>query len=202
MHTACCLLLRASLLVLVAGCASQEKVGEAVHAINQAFQAEYERILDERGSRAFKVPRGRAFVALHASLSRLGMRVADHDPEAGTLTVVAPAPRPLDADEWRRAAEADTPLMQKIVCPIVGDMTCQFIRFEPEGLEIVINATVLAAAAGCEVTLTTRMREVAPPRSGIPRREYPPPSSVRIALDKIWAQFDRELAEQERRGAR
>lgn len=199
---ACCALLRVSLLLLIAGCATQEQVGEAVHAINRAFQAEYERILDERGVRVFKVSRGRAFVALHAALSQLGMRVADQDPEAGTLTVTARAPQPLSADEWRRAVEADTPLMHKIVCPIVGDMACQRIKFEPEGLEIVINATVLAVNAGSEVSLTTRMRQVAPPPSGMPRREYPPPSAVRVALDNIWAQFDRELAEQERRGAR
>jgi hypothetical protein len=38
-----------------------------------------------------------------------------------------------------------------------------------------------------------RMRETAPPPSGMPRREYPPPSAVRMGLDKIWREVDREL---------
>jgi hypothetical protein len=37
------------------------------------------------------------------------------------------------------------------------------------------------------------MREVAPPKSGMPRREYLPPSAVRMGLDKIWTEFEREL---------
>jgi len=72
-------------------------------------------------------------------------------------------------------------------------MAADFISFEPEGLLTVINATTVDSAGGCEVSLTMRMREVAPPKSGMPRREYPPPTAVRIGLDKIWAQFEQEL---------
>jgi hypothetical protein len=38
-----------------------------------------------------------------------------------------------------------------------------------------------------------RMREVAAPKSGLPRREYPPPTALRAGLDKIWAALEREL---------
>ena len=30
--------------------------------------------------------------------------------------------------------------------------------------------------------------------TGLPRREYPPPTGLRIGLDKIWSALDRELA--------
>jgi hypothetical protein len=68
-----------------------------------------------------------------------------------------------------------------------------FVRFEPDGLEVVINATVLPVAAGTEVSLTVRTREVRPPPSGIPRREYVLPSAVNMGIDKIWAAMDSEL---------
>jgi hypothetical protein len=175
---------------------------EAFSRLNRAFQQDYERILNERGVRSFQARRSEAFDALHAGLTRLGMIVESRDPDAGTLTVAAPAPRPLSADEWRRTIEADLPMMQMILCPQLGESYCRAIKFEPDDYVIVINATVLGTAkGGSEVSLTTRMREIAP-RPGMPRREYPPPTGVRMALDKIWAQFDRELAEQERRGAR
>lgn len=186
-------------LLFVAGCPDQGQVREAIVAVNTVFQAEYERVLDEHGTRIYKVPQGRVFVALHAALARLGMKVVDQDPQAGTMTVSAPAPRPLDLDEWQRAAAADTPLMHKTVCPIIGNIACQQIRFEPEGLDIVINATVLPVAGGTEVSLTTRMRQIAEPKSGMPRREYPPPTGVRMALDKMWRQLASELAEQDKR---
>lgn len=171
-----------------------EQVFKAFTAVNRAFQEEYERILDERGVRTVPVRRSDAFDALSAGLVRLGMIVESRDPDAGTLTVAAPAPRPLDADEWRRAAAADLPLMQRIMCPILGDRYCQSIQFEPDGLVIVINATVLATAGGgAEILLTTRMREIEEARSKLPRREYPPPTGVRMALDKIWTRFEQAL---------
>ena len=69
----------------------------------------------------------------------------------------------------------------------------EFINFEPQGLLVVINGTTLDSPGGSEISLTMRLREVAPPPSGMPRREYPPPTGVRLGLDKIWAQFEQEL---------
>jgi hypothetical protein len=39
-----------------------------------------------------------------------------------------------------------------------------------------------------------RMREVAPPKQNLPRRDYPPPTALKIGLDKLWATVDQELA--------
>ena len=72
-------------------------------------------------------------------------------------------------------------------------MRGNLIRFEPEGLEIVINGTTLPARSGTEISLTVRLREVKPPQSGMPRRDYAPPSAVRMGLDKIWRNFEQEL---------
>ena len=127
------------------------------------------------------------------------MIVESRDPDVGILTVAAPAPRPLSIDEWRRTIQSDLPMMASILCPILGPY-CTTIKFEPDDYVIVINATVLATpSGGSEVSLTTRMREIAP-RPGMPRRDYPPPTAVRTALDKIWAAFDQALAEQQRGG--
>lgn len=176
---------------------SKEKVGEAFTRLNTALKDAYERIIKERGTRTITAPRAVAFDALSAALTRLGMIVENRDPDLGFLAVAAPAPRPLDAGEWRTTVLSDQPLMASILCPVLGE-SCKTIRFEPDDFVIVINATVRALDADrCEVSLTTRMREIAP-RPGMPRREYPPPTGVQMALDKIWAQFDRALAERRR----
>lgn len=182
----------AAAMLAAAGCVTQEEKRDATLAVNRAFQVDYERILAERGVRSYKVKKTDAFVALHAALSRLGMRVESQEPEVGYLNVYAPAPVPLNAQEWQQAAQADLPKIRAIARPHIG-MAADFISFEPEGLLIVINATTVDVPGGTEVSLTMRMREVAPPRSGMPRREYPPPTGVRIGLDKIWGQFEDEL---------
>lgn len=174
------------------------QVNEALTRLNKVFQDAYERILDERGSRTDPAGRTNAFDALESALRKLGMIVESRDSDAGTLTVAAPAPRPLSADEWRRVVEADGPLMAGVLCPTLGEY-CRQIRFEPEDYVIVINATVLGAANNASrISLTTRMREIVP-RPGVPRRDYPPPTGVRMALDKIWAAYDRERATQPKR---
>lgn len=176
-----------------------EQIHQAFTSLNEKFRVEYERALNEKGVRTIPADRALAFDALNAGLIRLGMIVESRDSDVGILTVAAPAPRPLSSDEWRRTIQSDLPMMASILCPILGPY-CTTIKFEPDDYVIVINATVLATpAGGSEIALTTRMREIAP-RPGVPRRDYPPPTAVRTALDKIWAAFDQALAEQQRGG--
>jgi hypothetical protein len=171
------------------------QLNEALVQLNQKFKEAYERILQERGTRTDTAARPVAFEALDSALRRLGMIVESRDADAGTLTVAAPAPRPLNADEWRRVVQEDGPMMAAILCPKLGEY-CRQIRFEPDDYVIVINAIVLPASnKGSRISLTTRMREIVD-RPGVPRREYPPPSGVRYALDKIWAEYERARAMQ------
>ena len=183
----------AAFVILFAGCApSDPAIRDAINEVNREFRREYETILTEKGTRVYKVSQAEAYDAVRVSLARLGMTVETQDPVLGFVNVYAPAPRPLTREEWNRAAETELPHLHKIICPIVGP-TCTFVKFEPEGLEVVISATLVSVPGGTEVSYTARMREVAPPRSGIPRREYLPPTAVRMGLDKMWAELEREF---------
>lgn len=187
-----CVVLALALCASLGGCVTDTQKHSAITEVNDAFRRDYEQILNEKGTRTYPVRQSQAFAALRNALTRLGMHVVDESPEIGYLNVSAPAPRPLDAAEWRKAAEVDLPKMREIAARHVG-VVGHLVRFEPEGLDIVINATALPASAGSEISLTMRMRETAPPVSGMPRREYPPPTAVRMGLDKIWTEIDREL---------
>ena len=177
---------------LAAGCVTTEQKAAAVNDINYEFRMEYEGILLEKGTRTYNVPRNSAFAAMRGALTRIGMAIADESPEIGYVSTRGPAPLPLDAPEWRVAAERDLPRARELISRHVG-MLANLFNFEPEGLDVIINATALEVRGGTEVSFTVRMRETAPPRSGIPRREYLPPSAVRMGLDKIWREIDRDL---------
>jgi hypothetical protein len=177
---------------LVQGCATDEQKRDAINDVNAEFRVQYERILADRGTRVYRTSLDDAFPALRTALARVGMRVQDQSPGIGYLSVVGPAPAPLTATEWKVAADQDLPKLREIAAKHVG-LLSQFVAFEPEGLEVIINATALEVRNGLEISLTARMREVAPPKSGMPRREYLPPSAVRMGLDKIWTEFEREL---------
>jgi len=183
----------ALLALLAAGCMTQDKVRDAIVEVNTVFRTQYESILAQKGTRVFAVNKDAAFPGVRAAMFQLGMHLESQDAGLGYLNFSAPAPRPLNLQEWREVAQADLPMMRDIAARHVGLIPSWFISFEPEGLEIVINATVIPAGAASEVSLTMRMRQVTPPPSGMPRREYAPPTGVHKGLDKIWAQIEHEL---------
>ncbi|CAN5266410.1 hypothetical protein BH11PSE10_BH11PSE10_19150 [soil metagenome] len=180
------------LCMLLSGCAGDQQKISAISAVNEGFRVEYEKLLAQRGTRVYKVPRAEAFVALRVALATLGMRTEQQDVSLGHLAVAAAAPLPLTDAEWRAASEMDLPLLRRLIEPHVG-IAANFVTFEPQGLEVVINASVLEGARGTEVSLTVRLREIAPPRSGWPRREYVAPRLISVGLDKIFGALEREL---------
>jgi hypothetical protein len=176
----------------LAGCASDAQKITAINALNEGFRIEYEKLLADKGARVYRLGRNDAFVSMRVALAELGMKTEQQDLSLGHLAVAAKAPLPLTDDEWRRASEADLPLLRRLIEPHVG-AAASFVQFEPQGLEVVINATFIEVPAGTEVSLTVRLREIAPPRSGWPRREYVSPHVLGLGIEKIFGAFEREL---------
>jgi len=179
--------------LILAACVSQETKRDAINAINAAFKADYEAALASDGARTFKQPPGITFDAVNAALTRLGLVIEQRKPEIGFIAAEAPAPLPLDRSEWDRAAKVDLPRARAILERHIGPLA-ELFTFEPEGLDIVITATVNETSGGSEASFTMRMREISPPKQDLPRREYPPPTAARMGLEKIWKTVDLELA--------
>ncbi len=185
-------LLAGGMAFALSGCVSApEKIG-AIEAVNAGFRIEYERILAEVGTRRVALPRRDALLALRVALAGLGLHTEAQDLELGLLVCAGPAPRPLSEAEWAQASALDTPFLHRLIEPHVG-IAANFVQFEPQGLDVLISATVIGQGASSEVSLTVRLRETAPPRSGWPRREYVAPNILRAGLAKIWDAFEREV---------
>ena len=176
----------------LAGCMSQEVKRDAINDINRAFKEDYEAILARKGTHFARAGTGETFDATAAALVSLGMELRQQSRGLGFINADAAAPLPLSRSEWDRAGAADLPRAREILSRHVGPAALLF-NFEPEGLDVVITATIIDVRGGSEVSLTMRMREVSPPKSGLPRREYPPPSALQVGLDKIWGALEREL---------
>ena len=78
--------------VLAGGCVTEEQIIGALNDVNQDFRLEYERILLEKGTRVYRVPRGAAYAALQGALGRVGMQIADQSADIGYLSASGPAP--------------------------------------------------------------------------------------------------------------
>jgi hypothetical protein len=178
---------------LLPGCLERSQLIKAAEAVSESFRVDYERTLKERGTRVYPRRRDDAIYRLRSAALSLGMRIESYDLDLGYVRFSGPAPQPLNLREWGEVADADQPKMRAIVEPFLGPVAKWAVPFETEGLDIVINATAVPVDGGSEVSLSMRMREVKPPPSGFPRREYPPPTGVSMGLDKIWAAIDREM---------
>jgi hypothetical protein len=178
--------------IALAGCVSQETKRDAINDINRAFKEEYEAILARKGAHFANVDTGTTFDATAAVLVSLGMEIRQQSRGLGFINADAAAPLPLTRTEWDRAGNADLPRARDLLRRHVG-VLAEFFSFEPDGLDTVITATIIEARGGSEVSLTMRLREVAPPKSGLPRREYPPPSALQYGLEKIWSALELEL---------
>jgi hypothetical protein len=184
--------------ITLAGCVSQEAKRDAINDINRAWKEEYEAILARNGTHFARVGPGETFDATVAALVGLGMEIRQQSRGLGFINADAAAPLPLTRSEWDRAGAADLPRARDLLRRHVG-LLAEVFNFEPEGLDTVITTTIIESRGGSEVSLTMRLREVAPPKSGLPRREYPPPSALQLGLDKIWSALERELAARARR---
>jgi hypothetical protein len=175
----------------LAGCVSQDTKRNAINDINAEFKVQYEANLKENGSRVVGGGAGAAHEAMVAALQQQGMVVKQQSRDLGFIAAEAPAPLPLTRGEWDRASAADLPKAREIMRRHVGALA-ELFHFEPEGIDTVITATIIEERGGVRISLTMRMREVAPPTSALPRRDYPPPTALRAGLDKMWAAFERE----------
>ena len=164
----------------------------ALTDVNNEFRQQYERILAENGTRVYKVKRQEAFNAMRIALARLAMRMAASPRSSAISTSCARA----DPAQSRRVAAGGRPRpaqLREVAKKHVG-LLAYFVKFEPEGLEIVINATTIEVPPGHRGLAhhaharnrSAAFRHAAP-------RQYPPPSAVRIGLDKIWRELEAEL---------
>jgi hypothetical protein len=178
--------------VALAGCATDEEKQSAIQAVNAEFRRCYEQVLRERGNRRFPVSVERALEDAAVALESLGMTIRRVDTVTGTLRAQGPAPAPLTRDEWDRAVENDLPVMKRIVVNEVG-LLGWFVGFEPSGVDVAITLTATPAGNGSDMSVTARLVERTPPRSGWPRREYPPCRAMEMATDKVWEAVARRM---------
>lgn len=183
------LLLVPGLALLLSACCPDEDGLRAVNAINDDFKADYDRLVGELGTREFDLTPTQAYIAAKSTLSEMGMTVSAEDPAAGYLRGEAQAPLPLNDEEWTRAAKADGPRFRKHVvehCGIVG----HFYEFQPDRVNLIVDVLAVPAGAKTSVSITILMR-FKEQRADLPPRSYPPPTGLKLGLEKFWSTLER-----------
>jgi S1-C subfamily serine protease len=173
-----------------AGCATQTDVYGAFAKIDHAWKEENDRLLAANGKRSVAASKYQSFLATQQALRRLGLVVRNAELATGYIYAIGPAPAPLDGREWESVRTQETPRLRRIVTDELG-VIGHFATLNSMSYDILTNAYVQETSAGADVSVTFAMQNKSPSLRAI--GSQPPPSAVKIGLDKFWAAVDTEL---------
>ena len=168
---------------------TDQRVADAITEVNQTFRQGYKAMLADIGSKTYALPADKAFSVMRETLIELGFSVL-HAERDYYIAVTAPAPTPLNDQEWDRARSADGPDFRRIASRHLG-LKGKLAKLSPDGLNIDGIITLVEKGERTTIAITFRFRETRPqpPESILPRREYPPPTASRMGYEKIWKRF-------------
>jgi len=188
--------LMTSVLIMAAKCSDVDvtdpKIAAAITEINASLQPRYQDMLNDVGTRHFDIDRTLAADAMRRTLEALGFTVVNAEGNY-YISVTMPAPGPIDAQEWQQVKRLDEPMYRRIAAKHLG-FKGNFFQLEPEGLMVDGIVTLVESGEGIDISITLRLREIKPqpPESILPRRDYAPPTAVKIGYEKIWELFEEQ----------
>ena len=183
----------AFLVLLMTACGTLDaSKNRAILKLESTWLQENLRILEKDGRRQYKASKQQAFEATQLAVRRLGMVVDEQNYETGFMLVSAPAPTPLTMEEWAEVQKQDTEGFQKIIAEEIGSIS-YFQTLDPSGKDVVGNFFITEKDAKVEVSIGLRLR-ITRATSDSLKRLQPPPTAVRMGVQKFWNAFEIELA--------
>ena len=180
-----------SLALLAAACVTKTQYNKAILKVESAWKEINDQTLASEGRRVFNATKQQGFMAAQLTASRLGMVVEKQTYETGFLFVTASAPVPLTMEEWAMVQKADTPDLRDVIAEELG-LLRWWVTLDPSSKDVLANIFVNEKEEGIEVTLGLRLRNKGA-ESARKRRLQPPPTAVRMGLNKFWTTYEQEL---------
>lgn len=166
--------------LLLSGCAATMQPN--LDQLGAFWWSENQKLLEQMGTRSYPLERMVAHRAMLVALTNLEMIVEDQDSQAGFIMARGNAPRPLSMQEWKR--------VEQIEAPIIRSYVGFPVAFTPENKEIIVNAFILERQNDVQITLRFRKKQLGN-TYGLTVTDQAPPEAVRIALPKVWDEFER-----------
>lgn len=188
------LICTAGVLLFLAGCVTDSQHNKAMSDIDAFWKSKNDDIVSGEGRRVVQMPQREAFIAVQKTAQRLGMTIEDVDRETGFLLASAAAPTPLTQDEWKIVQDHDTDEMREVVGETIGAASW-FVDLDPSGKEVLANVLINETGEGTEISIGIRLRATRT-EAGRDRRLQPPPTAMRIGMEKFWAIFEEEAGQE------
>ena len=180
------------IMALLPACASLTEINMAQHEIDRVWKVKNDKIRQELGSALVDATPEEAFDALANTVEALGFTISEQNRDTGHLFAVAPAPKPLNEEEWEEGRKVDEPEAKAIFAKTMP-VTSLFVFLHTDEVEIHILATVLPVETGTKISFEYTIVDHKALNMGVYAPKNPPPSLARIGLIKTWKVFERQL---------
>ena len=174
------------------GCVTDQQYNNAIQNVESAWKLVNDETLNKDGHRIFKATKDQGILAAQLAARRIGMVVEEQSYDTGFLFVTAPAPTPLTMSDWEKVQEADTEDLRSIISDEFGLLKF-WVTLEPSSKEVLANIFINEKNEGIEVTVGLRLRGTGS-ETDRKKRLQPPPTAVRMGLNKFWDAYENELA--------
>jgi hypothetical protein len=187
--------------LMLTACVSRSDITRANYAITSAWQKEYEAVIRDLGHRIYAVPPKVAYAAMKSTFQNMGMILIKEDSEELTLVSTILDSRLFTEEEWQAIKDVELPKMREILAADLGGAKAAMFTLTIGKQEILFGAEIDRMRQSSSIQLALKPHRLPyHGRRGInPLLEELEPSSVRLALAKVWLRFEEEL---KRRGHR
>ena len=186
-------ILIASIGVLISGCATHAELNAALIRVDEFWKQKDEELRRQFGTAAVDATTDESFEAMLNGMRTLGFSIKNKDHKSGLIYGVAPAPTPLNEEEWQKVKDVDGPEMREIVGQTLPLTSLLFFLHADEA-DVNVLASVRPLSSGSEVSFTYTIVDHKALNMGLYGSESPSPTAARIALIKAWKVFEKELA--------
>jgi len=168
------------LFLFLTGCAAQLQDG--ISKLDAHWRAENKSLMAQLGTRYYKLDKQKAQTAMLMALSNLELTIEQQDANSGFILAKGNAPRPLDAAEWKRVVDIETPTMHSIAGP--------FVTLTGDNYDVIVNSIMFERPSDIQVNLRFRVKFTGNTH-GLIVGDQAPPEAIRIGIPKVWDEFEK-----------
>ena len=167
--------------IFLGGCAAQ--LQKMINDVDTNWAATNANLIQNIGTRYYKMDKEKAQRAMLLALSNLGLIVEQQDSKTGFINARGNAPLPLTIPEWDRVAAIELPNARAIAGTSMIELT-------PKNREVIINSFILEREQDVQINLRMRIKFTGN-TAGLIFGDQPPPEAVRIGARKIFDEFEK-----------
>jgi hypothetical protein len=168
--------------LLLTSCVSLEHYQKKMDELDSYYREENTKLVKSLGTKYYKISKDKAQIAMLLALSNLELSIKQQDSNAGFILARGNAPRPLSESEWN--------IVKETAIPKAKEITGLDLTMDGTYTDVIFNVFILERKNDVQINIRFTT-DYTGDTYGIALSEQAPPEAVKLALPKIWNEFEK-----------